>query len=72
MGLVLGDKEYYESDVADWVMYDDDSIVDIIEDFQNEVYRLTDPNSGINPSCLDELKIRIKNYRQDIFFWSSL
>lgn len=68
MGLVLGDKEYYESDVADWVMYDDDSIVDIIEDFQNEVYRLTDPNSGINPACRDELKIRIKNYRQDIFF----
>lgn len=68
MGLVLGDKEYYETDVVEWVMYDDDSIVDIIEDFQNEVYRLIDPNSGLNQMCRDELKIRIKNYRQDIFF----
>lgn len=68
MGLVLNDKEYYETDVVEWVMYDDDSIVDIIEDFQNEVYKLTDPNSGISQVYRDELKIRTKNYRQDIFF----
>ena len=68
MGLVLNDKEYYETDVVEWVMYDDDSIVDIIEDFQNEVYKLTDPNSGLSQMYRDELKIRIKNYRQDIFF----
>lgn len=67
MGLIFNNKEYFLSDCEEWCLYDDSSIADIIDDFENEIYHLLDIDEKTAANEYAEQKYRVDTYRNDIF-----